>query len=63
MRGWIFYAVCALIRILLAFSPAYIHPDEHFQSTEVSAALMGGCGTIPWEFADSTTPYRSLMPP
>jgi phosphatidylinositol glycan class Z len=31
------YLALAVIRLYLALSPSYIHPDEHFQGPEVVA--------------------------
>jgi hypothetical protein len=67
--------LAALVRLLGALSPGYIHPDEVFQSVEVVLAAFGsvvlppsspGGGVaahVPWEFANCSTPYRSIVPP
>lgn len=34
---WCIYLFLLSIRTLIAFSPGYIHPDEYFQSAEVTA--------------------------
>ena len=33
------YLALAVIRLYLALSPSYIHPDEHFQGPEVVAGI------------------------
>ena len=56
------YLLTIPLRIVLALSNSYIHPDEHFQSLEVlSARILGYETNIPWEF-DPTSPARSLAP-
>jgi len=51
----------ALARVLLAFAPGYVHPDEWHQSNEPTARdLYGVDATIPWEF-DRTKPARSIV--
>jgi phosphatidylinositol glycan class Z len=58
------YACLIILRLLAAVqSPAYIHPDEHFQSTEVAAADVLGVQTSqPWEFT-AQHPARSAIGP
>lgn len=53
-----------LLRLLVALSPSYIHPDEWFQSSEVAAAqLWSNRAFVPWEFANCQHPCRSVAPP
>jgi hypothetical protein len=58
------HAALLVLRFLAAaLSPAYIHPDEYFQSTEVAAAdVLGVSTTQPWEFTVSS-PARSAIGP
>lgn len=53
-----------MVRLVLAFSPGYIHPDEHFQSPEVAAAWVFDFQAlhIPWEYAREDG-YRSVLWP
>ena len=52
-----------LLRLIWALSPSYIHPDEYFQSEEVTTKLVLGIETnIPWEFGDRNA-LRSILPP
>ncbi|EPS38378.1 hypothetical protein H072_7890 [Dactylellina haptotyla CBS 200.50] len=56
------YLCLALVRLYLAISPSYIHPDEHFQGPEVVAGEhFGWKVTRTWEFT-SATPIRSYVP-
>ena len=51
----------ALARVMLAFAPGYVHPDEWHQSNEPTARdLYGVDATIPWEF-DRAAPARSIV--
>ena len=51
----------ALTRVLFAFASGYVHPDEWFQSTEVTARDVFGVDTaIPWEFSGEA-PARSIL--
>jgi phosphatidylinositol glycan class Z len=53
-------AVAVLARLLLALTPSYIHPDEHFQGPQPIAALVFR-SHLPstWEFT-ANRPIRSL---
>ncbi|EWC47795.1 hypothetical protein DRE_02995 [Drechslerella stenobrocha 248] len=56
------YLGLALVRLYLALSPSYIHPDEHFQGPEVVAGEhFGWKVTKTWEFT-SDQPIRSYVP-
>lgn len=47
------------IRFVVALSLGYIHPDEFFQSPEVTASsIFDTHSFIPWEFADTSNPCR-----
>lgn len=51
----------ALTRVVFAFASGYVHPDEWFQSTEVTARDVFGVDTaIPWEFSGEA-PARSIL--
>ena len=63
MQAGSLYWLLAAVRSLSAISPGYLHPDEHFQSPEVAAGLLGFCAGVPWEFQSGTQPHRSLLPP
>lgn len=52
------YLASIAARFLVALSDSYIHPDEHFQSFEPLAPLLGYSANVPWEFT-STAPVRS----
>ncbi|KAL8710914.1 MAG: hypothetical protein Q9220_004513 [cf. Caloplaca sp. 1 TL-2023] len=56
------YLLLLLVRIYLAVSPSYIHPDENFQGPEVIAGQIFGYPHLKtWEFT-SPRPVRSLFP-
>lgn len=51
----------ALLRLAFAFAPGYVHPDEWFQSNEVTAANVFGTETrLPWEYT-ADAPARSIL--
>lgn len=55
----------ALFVAMVAFSPTYLHPDEHLQSGEpVGSLLLGSppAEQLPWEF-DPRAACRSIFPP
>lgn len=53
--------VLAFARVMLAFAPGYVHPDEWHQSNELTARdVYGVDATIPWEF-DRAAPARSIV--
>ncbi|KAJ2655813.1 alpha 1,2 mannosyltransferase [Coemansia sp. RSA 1200] len=55
------YAALLAMRVLLALSPSYIHPDEFFQAPEVAASdILGVDGVRTWEFT-GTNPIRSIV--
>jgi phosphatidylinositol glycan class Z len=57
------YFLFIVLRFLFIFSFGYVHPDEHFQSSEVVAKEVFGYSTyIPWEF-EQEYPCRSIVPP
>ncbi|KAJ2778733.1 alpha 1,2 mannosyltransferase [Coemansia javaensis] len=61
-RGSPALAALLALRVLLAGSPAYIHPDEFFQAPEVAAgAVLGVEALRTWEFA-GPAPVRSVGP-
>ncbi|KAK3833128.1 MAG: Alg9-like mannosyltransferase family-domain-containing protein [Linnemannia elongata] len=50
-------------RLFIAFSPGYIHPDEFFQSAEITAGnVFGFKNDIPWEYQPEL-PCRSIIIP
>jgi phosphatidylinositol glycan class Z len=52
-----------LLRLLLALAPGYVHPDEFFQSPEISAGhVLSVRNWIPWEY-DTNYPCRSIIFP
>ncbi|KAI8051653.1 Alg9-like mannosyltransferase family-domain-containing protein [Syncephalis plumigaleata] len=52
-----------LLRLLLALAPGYVHPDEFFQSPEISAGhVLNVRNWIPWEY-DADYPCRSIVFP
>eukprot|EP01112_Ceratiomyxa_fruticulosa_P019219 TRINITY_DN625_c0_g1_i4.p1 TRINITY_DN625_c0_g1~~TRINITY_DN625_c0_g1_i4.p1 ORF type:complete len:559 (-),score=61.69 TRINITY_DN625_c0_g1_i4:13-1689(-) len=59
------YVALLLLRLALVFSSGYIHPDEFFQSPEITSSDIFGLQQtfIPWEFADKQNPCRSIVPP
>eukprot|EP01094_Clydonella_sp_ATCC50884_P003462 TRINITY_DN1265_c4_g1_i2.p1 TRINITY_DN1265_c4_g1~~TRINITY_DN1265_c4_g1_i2.p1 ORF type:complete len:660 (-),score=163.94 TRINITY_DN1265_c4_g1_i2:82-2061(-) len=58
------YVALLAVRLLLVLSPGYVHPDGFFQSPEVVAdTLLGLKAFVPWEFADTHNPCRSIAPP
>ncbi|KAI4226095.1 MAG: hypothetical protein L6R36_003449 [Xanthoria steineri] len=56
------YLLLLLVRIYLALSPSYIHPDENFQGPEIIAGQIFGYPNLKtWEFT-SSHPVRSVFP-
>ena len=50
------------LRVACAFAPGYVHPDEWFQSNEVTASDVFGHSTrVPWEYAGDVAPARSVV--
>ena len=56
------YLLLLALRWAFILSPAYIHPDEFFQSAEPAAYLVGFQAQLPWEFATQAR-LRSWLPP
>lgn len=57
------YLVLLFLRLICALLPGYIHPDEFFQSPEVTAGDVFGYDVfVPWEFK-SELPARSIVLP
>ncbi|EFA83037.1 hypothetical protein PPL_03822 [Heterostelium album PN500] len=58
------YFICLIIRFLVGISSTgYIHPDEYFQSPEITSTSLFHIKTlIPWEF-DPLNPCRSIIIP
>ncbi|ANB12907.1 Smp3p [Sugiyamaella lignohabitans] len=55
------FVITFFLRVYLAISPSYIHPDEHFQGPEAVADKVFGWATkISWEFS-SEAPVRSYV--
>ncbi|KAJ2310238.1 alpha 1,2 mannosyltransferase [Coemansia sp. RSA 2705] len=56
------YMALVAARVLLALSPAYIHPDEYFQAPEIAASdILGVDALRTWEFT-AESPIRSIVP-
>ncbi|KAI9762335.1 MAG: hypothetical protein M4579_000484 [Chaenotheca gracillima] len=56
------YLLLMLIRLYLALSPSYLHPDENFQGPEVIAGRIFSYPVrLTWEFT-SEHPIRSVLP-
>lgn len=45
------YLVLLLVRLYLALSPSYIHPDENFQGPEVIAGMSSKLATLQIQFS------------
>ncbi|KAG9061915.1 alpha 1,2 mannosyltransferase [Linnemannia hyalina] len=60
---WNIYLVFLAFRLFIALSPGYIHPDEFFQSAEITAGNVFGLKVdIPWEYQPEL-PCRSIIIP
>ncbi|KAF9961489.1 hypothetical protein BGZ70_008275 [Mortierella alpina] len=60
---WTIYLLLLAFRIFNALSPGYIHPDEFFQSAEITAGNLFGLEVnIPWEYKPEL-PCRSILIP
>jgi phosphatidylinositol glycan class Z len=58
------YILFVILRGVLIFTSGYIHPDEFFQSPEITAADVFSYQTeIPWEFKNRTNPCRTISIP
>lgn len=60
------YIACLLLRLICAcVATGYIHPDEHFQSTEPMAGFVFGTNVdLPWEWLSQYPgPSRSVVLP
>ncbi|KAF5864932.1 alpha 1,2 mannosyltransferase [Aspergillus alliaceus] len=56
------YLLLLVIRVYLALSPSYLHPDENFQGPEVFAGrVLSYPSKLPWEFT-TDKPIRSVFP-
>ncbi|KAL1302517.1 hypothetical protein AAFC00_002904 [Neodothiora populina] len=56
------YLCLVLLRLYIALSPSYLHPDEHLQGPEVITGRVFSFPThLTWEFT-SATPIRSVFP-
>lgn len=59
---WSYYVLVAF-RFFFVCGTGYIHPDEFFQSPEISAQdILNLRAYRPWEFTDSSGPLRSIAP-
>ncbi|EGG16558.1 glycosyltransferase [Cavenderia fasciculata] len=58
------YFICLLVRLIIGISSiGYIHPDEYFQSPEITASDIFNFDTFrAWEY-DPTNPCRSIIVP
>ncbi|KAI8143935.1 Alg9-like mannosyltransferase family-domain-containing protein [Fennellomyces sp. T-0311] len=62
-RRVIFYVVLLWLRWSISSSPGYIHPDEYFQSPEVTAGAVLDISTFtPWEFQPAHAARSVLVP-
>ncbi|KAG0311846.1 alpha 1,2 mannosyltransferase [Linnemannia gamsii] len=60
---WNIYLAFLAVRLFIAFSPGYVHPDEFFQSAEITAGNVFGFNVdIPWEYQPEL-PCRSIIIP
>ncbi|KAG9320322.1 hypothetical protein KVV02_002455 [Mortierella alpina] len=60
---WTIYLLLLAFRIFNALSPGYIHPDEFFQSAEITAGNIFDLDVnIPWEYKPRL-PCRSILIP
>ncbi|KAJ2840115.1 alpha 1,2 mannosyltransferase, partial [Coemansia sp. 'formosensis'] len=58
----VLYAGLLIARVLFSVLPAYIHPDEFFQSSEIAASdILQVAGLRTWEFSP-LAPVRSIVP-
>lgn len=63
-KNQLLYYFLVFIRFIFIFSFGYIHPDEFFQGPSVLAKdCLDIKSTIPWEFADTTNPLRTIVTP
>ena len=62
---WLYYLLCCLRVLFAVFGNGYVHPDEHFQASEIAAAdvfrLRANETLTPWEFSRKY-PIRSALP-
>lgn len=62
MARRVYLLILFLLRLFLAVSPSYIHPDENFQGPEIVAGkLFGYTHLQTWEF-NAEKPVRSFFP-
>ncbi|KAG0207471.1 alpha 1,2 mannosyltransferase [Mortierella sp. GBA30] len=60
---WSIYLFLLVFRVFIALSPGYIHPDEFFQSAEITAGNIFDLDVnIPWEYRPEL-PCRSILIP
>ncbi|KAI8606153.1 Alg9-like mannosyltransferase family-domain-containing protein [Dissophora ornata] len=60
---WNIYLFLLAVRVFIAVSPGYIHPDEFFQSAEITAGNIFHIDVnIPWEYKPEL-PCRSILIP
>ncbi|KAF9180852.1 alpha 1,2 mannosyltransferase [Haplosporangium sp. Z 767] len=60
---WCIYLLLLALRVFFAISPSYIHPDEFFQSAEITAGDIFDIDVnIPWEYKPEL-PSRSILVP
>ena len=59
------YATLLFLRATVAVvGPGYVHPDEFFQTVEITAGTVFSLQVFtPWEFANVHAPCRSIVPP
>jgi phosphatidylinositol glycan class Z len=63
MQYQLIYAFLLLLRLAFALGPGYVHPDEFFQSPEISAQHVFNIQTFtPWEYQPER-PCRSIVIP
>jgi phosphatidylinositol glycan class Z len=59
-REVVVYCVLVAVRVVMCFAHGYVHPDEWFQSAEVTApAAIGVAAFVPWEY----TPAAAVRSP
>ncbi|GJJ69170.1 GPI mannosyltransferase 4 [Entomortierella parvispora] len=60
---WSIYLFLLAFRAFIAISPGYIHPDEFFQSAEITAGAVFDLDVnVPWEYKPEL-PCRSILIP
>lgn len=57
------YGALLWVRWIASSTPGYVHPDEYFQSPEITAnAILNIDSYIPWEF-EKENAIRAVIPP